>query len=176
MIDLNYNRRYKESTHISATDSIYFDNGTGILQKLVRSKFNSFLNYYDVTSASVTTIADTNFHKLNSSTTLGLYNDNFTHSNNRVTNTVNSRNVKLECNVSVSSGNNNVLNFAVFKNGVKIDSSEIDVTCSGSGKAQNSSIQCVTNMAVDDYLEIWVKNQSSNNVTLVHFNVIVTEL
>ena len=57
MIDLNYNRRYKESTHISATDSIYFDNGTGILQKLVRSKFNSFLNYYDVTSASVTTIA-----------------------------------------------------------------------------------------------------------------------
>ena len=175
-MNLNYNVRYKEANHISATDSIYFDNGTGILQQLVRSKFNSFINYYDVVSNSVTTITTTNFYKLNSSTTLGLYNDNFTHSNNRITNTVNSRNVKLECNISVSSGNNNILNFAVFKNGVKVDSSEIDTTCSGSGKAQSIPIQCVVNLAVNDYLEIWAKNQSSNDVTLAHFNVIVTEL
>ena len=175
-MSLNYNVRYKEATHISATDSIYFDNGTGILQQLVRSKFNSFLNYYDVVSNSVTTITTTNFYKLNSSTTLGLYNDNFTHTNNRITNAVNSRNVKAECNVSVSSGNNNVLHFAFYKNGVKVDSSEIDVTCSGNGKAQSNPMQCVVNMAVNDYLEVWISNESSNDVTLAHFNVIVTEL
>jgi hypothetical protein len=64
-MSLNYNVRYKEANHISATDSIYFDNGTGILQQLVRSKFNSFINYYDVVSNSVTTITTTNFYKLN---------------------------------------------------------------------------------------------------------------
>ena len=69
-----------------------------------------------------------------------------------------------------------MLNFAVYKNGVKVDSSEIDVTCSGSGKAQSIPIQCVVNLAVNDYVEVWVKNQSSNDVTLKHFNVIVTEL
>ena len=176
MIDLNYNRRYKEVTHISATDYLYFDNNTEILQRIVRSKFNSFINYFDFSSNSVTTITTTSFYKLNSNTVLGLYNDNFTHSNNRVTNTVNSRNVKAECNLSVSSGNNNVLHIAFFKNGVKVDSSEIDATCSGNGKAQSNPIQCVVNMDVNDYLEVWISNESSNDVTLAHFNVIVTEL
>lgn len=176
MIDLNYNRRYKDASHISATDFIYFDNDTQILQRLPRSKFNSFINYYDVSSNSVTVISDTNFHKLNSDTTLGLYNDNFTHTNNRVTNNNTSRNVKIEGNISVSSDNNNVLHFAIFQNGVIIGSSEIDVTCSGSGKAQSNPIQCVTNMASNDYVEVYVRNESSKDVTLTHMNIIVTEL
>ena len=176
MIDLNYNRRYKDATHIMATDYIYFDNDTQILQRLPRSQFNSFINYFDVGSNSVTIISDTNFHKLNSVTVLGLFNDNFTHTNNRVTNNNNSRNVKIEGNISVSSNNNDVLHFAIFQNGVIIASSEIDVTCSASGKAQSNPIQCVTNMASNDYIEIYVRNESSNDVTLTHMNMIVTEL
>jgi len=41
MIDLNYNRRYKEVTNISDSDYIYYDNGTGILQRILYSDFKT---------------------------------------------------------------------------------------------------------------------------------------
>jgi len=44
MIDLNYNRRYKEATNISATDSIYFDNETGVLQKISYENLSSSIS------------------------------------------------------------------------------------------------------------------------------------
>jgi hypothetical protein len=34
MIDLNYNRRFKEAINIDDTDYIYYENGTGILQRI----------------------------------------------------------------------------------------------------------------------------------------------
>ena len=44
MIDLNYNRRYKEVTTISDTDYIYYDNGTQILQRILYSDFVDAIN------------------------------------------------------------------------------------------------------------------------------------
>ena len=49
MIDLNYNRRFKEVTTISDSDFIYYDNGTQILQRISYTDFttntyNSILN------------------------------------------------------------------------------------------------------------------------------------
>ena len=67
-------------------------------------------------------------------------------------------------------------NFAFYKNGAIVDSSEMDVTCSAAGKASTTHIQTIVNLGVNDYVEVWVKNQSSNNVTLVHLNVIITEI
>lgn len=168
--------RYKDSTHIESTNYLYFDDGSEEPRRIIRSKFNSFLNYYDHLGTSVTTISDTNFHKLGTTTTLGLYNDNFNHTNNRVTNLNTNRNCRLDASISVTSGNNDIINFAFFKNGVKVDSSEMDVTCSSSGKASSINIQAIVNLDVNDYVEVWVKNQSSNNVTLVHLNVIITEI
>lgn len=168
--------RYKDSTHIESTNYLYFDDGADELRRILRSKFNSFLNYYDHLGTSVTTITTTNFYKLTTTTTLGLYNDNFQHTNNRITNLNTNRNCKLEASVSVTSGNNNILNFAFYKNGAIISSSEMDVTCSSSGKASTTHIQTIVNLDVNDYVEVWVKNQSSNNVTLVHLNVIITEI
>lgn len=168
--------RYNDATHIESTNYLYFDDGSNEMRRIVRSKLNSFLNYYDHLGTSVTTIADTNFHKLNTTTTLGLYNDNFQHTNNRVTNVNTSRNCKIESSISVTSGNNNVLNFAFYKNGSIVTSSEMDVTCSASGKASTITIQAIVSLAINDYVEVWVKNQSSNDVTLIHFNVIITEI
>jgi hypothetical protein len=31
-------------------------------------------------------------------------------------------------------------------------------------------------LAQNDYIEVWVKNQSLNNITLVHLNFIITEI
>jgi hypothetical protein len=39
MIDLNYNRRFKEVTTITDSDFIYYDNGTQILQRILYSDF-----------------------------------------------------------------------------------------------------------------------------------------
>jgi hypothetical protein len=44
MIDLNYNRRFKEVTTISDTDYIYYDNGTQILQRILYSDFVDAIN------------------------------------------------------------------------------------------------------------------------------------
>lgn len=41
MIDLNYNRRYKEVNTISDSDYIYYDNGTQILQRIAYSDFKT---------------------------------------------------------------------------------------------------------------------------------------
>ena len=41
MIDLNYNRRFKEVTTISDSDFIYYDNGTQILQRISYTDFKS---------------------------------------------------------------------------------------------------------------------------------------
>ena len=41
MIDLNYNRRFKEVTTITDSDFIYYDNGTQILQRISYTDFKS---------------------------------------------------------------------------------------------------------------------------------------
>lgn len=176
MSKIPYYIRYKDTTHIESVDYLYFDDGTDVLKRILRSQFNSFLNYYDHLGTSVTTITDTNFYKLGTTTSLGLYNDNFQHTNNRVTNLNTTRNCKVESSISVISGNNNVLNFAFFKNGIKVDSSEMDTTCSSSGKAATLTIQGIIQLAPNDYVEVWVKNQNSNNVTLIHLNFLITEI
>ena len=44
MIDLNYNRRYKDVTTITDSDYIYYDNGTQILQRILYSDFVDAIN------------------------------------------------------------------------------------------------------------------------------------
>lgn len=44
MIDLNYNRRYKEVTTISDSDYIYYDNNTQILQRILYSDLIASIN------------------------------------------------------------------------------------------------------------------------------------
>lgn len=44
MIDLNYNRRFKEVTTITDSDFIYYDNGTQILQRILYSDFVDAIN------------------------------------------------------------------------------------------------------------------------------------
>lgn len=41
MIDLNYNRRFKDATTITDSDYIYYDNGTQILQRILYSDFKT---------------------------------------------------------------------------------------------------------------------------------------
>lgn len=138
----------------------------------------SYGSLFDYSSSSVTTISSSStWYILNCSTTSSFTNG-FTHSNGRLTCSKSySKPFKLEGNISLSSGNNNEISVAFYKNGVLIPCSESHLITTSSGKAQSCNIQCITDLNVGDYIEVYIMNDTSaTNVTLRHLNVIITEL
>jgi hypothetical protein len=149
------------------------------VKTVVNSLFTGYINYFDFSSQSVTTVAQSNtWYKLNTTTTEGFKRNGLVHSNNRVTYTGETTRVfKLEGIVSVESGNNNQIHVAFFKNDNLHPCSEQEVTTSGSGRASNVAFQCLIELAQNDYIEVWTKNATgATNITLGNINVIVTQL
>ena len=62
MIDLNYNRRFKEATNIEDTDYIYYDNGTQILQRISYTDFKT--NTYNTILSGGFDNADEDVYKM----------------------------------------------------------------------------------------------------------------
>jgi hypothetical protein len=150
-----------------------------LLVDMVDQFDTAYNNYFDFSSASVTTVAQSDtWYKLNTSTTQGFQRDGLVHSNNRITWTgTTTRVFKLEGIVSVESGNNNQVHVAFFKNDTLHPCSEQEVTTSGSGRASNVAFQCLIQLAQNDYIEVWTKNATgATNITLNNVNVIVTQL
>jgi hypothetical protein len=149
------------------------------VKSVVNSLFTAYLNYFDFSSESVTNVvvADT-WYKLNTDTTEGFSRNGLVHTNNRVTYTGDSTKVfKIIGIASISSGNNNILHVAFFKNGAIHPCSEQTVTTSGSGKASNIAFQCLIELGTNDFIEVYTKNQSgTTNITLDNINVIVEQL
>lgn len=149
------------------------------VKSVVNSLFTAYINYFDITSGAVTAIPVANtWYKLNATTTEGFSRDGLVHSNNRVTFTGSQVTIfKISGIASISSGNNNVLNVAFFKNGILHPCSEQSVTASGVGKASNIAFQCLISLNKNDFIEVYVKNQTgTTNITLDNINVIVEQL
>jgi hypothetical protein len=139
----------------------------------------AYNNYFDFTSASVTTVAESNtWYKLNTSTTQGFSRDGLVHSNNRITWTgATTRVFKLEGISSLASSNGNKVHIAFFKNEELWPCSESDIVTAGAGAFINVANQCLIQLAQNDFIEVWVKNVTgANNITLDKLNVIVTQL
>jgi hypothetical protein len=137
----------------------------------------AYVNYFDFSSNSVTTVdtADT-WYKLNSNTTTLFSRNGLAHTNNRVTNVGPTRIFKLEGIVSMVAGNNQEIHAAFFRDGVLYPCSE-QSTITGTGNRTNAiPFQCVIELTTNQYVEVWVKNQTgTNNITLKNLNVIITE-
>jgi hypothetical protein len=138
----------------------------------------AFVNYFDFSSASVTTISQIDtWYKLNTNTTQGFSRNGLIHENNKITNIGEKSTFFLQAIVSIISGNNNNIHLAFFKNGVLVPCSEQDVTTSSGGKAQALPIQCAQELSKGDYIEVYVKNVSATtNVTIDNFNSLISEL
>jgi hypothetical protein len=140
-----------------------------------------YTNYFDFSSNTVTTIAvaDT-WYKLSSSTTQGFSNDGLIHTTNRITNSGATGVFKLEGIVSLQSSATNVLGISFFKNGSLIPCSEQrqGVTSQGGvDRAGAIPFQCIAELALGDYIEVYVKNiTGTNNITLDNLNVIIHEM
>lgn len=145
--------------------------------------FCPYINFYDVASASVTSgLTIDTWAKLNTTTVEGFTNDGLIHTNNRVTFTglnpitglAEPRVFHITGALSVFAGNNENIHVALFKNGSIITESEQETTMSAAGKGQSLPFFAVVELTATDYIEVWVKNETSaGNITLSRLAVIV---
>lgn len=173
----------QDITHPKDQDLIpFYTQSSATLKELKFTKVvmlkPAFVNYFDFSSGSVTNISILNtWYKLNTDTTQGFSRNGLLHENNKITNTGESSTFFMQAIISLSSGNNNNIHLAFFKNGVIVPCSEQDVTTSSGGKAQVLPIQCVTELNKGDYIEVYVKNTTgTTNVTIDNFNSLISEL
>jgi hypothetical protein len=138
----------------------------------------AYINYFDFSSNSVTDITSSNtWVKLNADTTSVFSRDGLVHTDNKVTNTGSSKVFKVEGIISVSAGSNQTIHAAFFKNGIIHPCSEQSAITSGSNRVQAIPFHCLIELNTDDYIEVWVKNQShTTDITLDNINVIITEI
>jgi hypothetical protein len=137
-----------------------------------------YINYFEFSGSAVTNIASSNtWYKLNTNSTTSLFSrGDLVHTNNRVTNTGSTEVFKIEGIISVSSGNNNEIHAAFFKNNSLYPCSEQSAILTSGGKSSALPFHCVVELQNNDFIEVWVKNQNATtNITLSNINVIVTQ-
>lgn len=152
------------------------DNKTNFLncKGIINSKEVSL--YYMHSNATTTVISSTNAPvKVLGATTSSAITQKFTNTDNRATYIGSiTRIFKVTACASCTSGNNNIVGFYIAKNGVISTDSEIYTTTSGTGKSENVSIQTLISLSENDYIEIWVENNSSiTNVLVSDLSVII---
>ena len=130
-------------------------------------------------NATATTIsASATPTKVLGTTIANAINQKFSHSNNRLTYTGGLlRDFQVSVTTSLTSGNNNVIGVYVAKNGAIITESEMYGTTSSSGRAESISCQTILEMQENDYIEIWVENNTATqDITVEYMNVIIKSL
>ena len=140
---------------------------------------SEFANYYMTNNATPTVITLANTaYKILGSTTPNTINQKFTHTDNRVTYTGEIiRDFEVTAIISFTTGNNKVIGLYVAKNGSILPESEMYATASGSGRAESISIQTVLNLQENDYVEIWIENETdTTNVTVEYLNATIKAL
>lgn len=157
----------------------YNDNKALFIECRGVSNSASISNYFMVGNATATVIAATTTPvKVAGTTTSVAITQKFTNTNNRATYTgAITRDFKVTFGATAASGNNNQVAFYVYRNGVVVASSRAEVTTSGTGRAENVFGQTIVQMGQNDYVEIYVENNSAiTNITVEDLNVIVEAL
>lgn len=168
----------KQSQLVLDTNQNYFyfiDDDTNI----TRLFEPSFINLFAYGTSSVTTMTASNtYYKLNVDTTVGYSRNGLSStSGNKVSYSSSLTKVfKVECIISLSSGNNNEIHVAFFKNGEILPYSEQDLVTDSGGKLGAIPNQCLVELATGDYIEVWCKNKTAtNSINISNYNLIITE-
>lgn len=149
------------------------------VQEIINNQYYpAYINYFDFNSGSETNIVSSNtWYKLNTDTTSLFSRNGLVHTNNRITNTGSTKVFKIEGIISISAGNNQELHAAFFRNGVLYPCSEQSSITGAGNRVQSIPFHCVIELQTNQYVEVWVKNQTSTtNIILDNVNVIVTEM
>jgi len=132
--------------------------------------------YYMNGNATTTTISSIGVAvKVAGTTTSSSITQKFTNTDNRATYIGSlTRFFKVTASLSVESGNNNQIGVYIAKNGTLISESEVLGTTSGTGRGENIVAQTLVQLSENDYIEIFIENESStNNITVTDLNVII---
>lgn len=137
------------------------------------------IGQYYLTVAAPTTISNTtSYFPLAGTTTAGAFNQRFTTSNNLLTyiGTI-VKPFRVTGSVSLTSGNNNVVEIVVLYNGSPLAGSLQSTTTNASGRSENISFFGTVQLSQNDTIRVAVKNTTSaTNVTAISLNVIVTDI
>jgi hypothetical protein len=137
-------------------------------------------NYYMQNNATLTDIVTQGVAiKIAGTTTAASINQRFTHSNNRATYVgALTRAFKVSAVASVTSATaNKQIGFYVAKNGAVLPDSEMYVTTNANNRAESVAVQTIVSLATNDYIEIYVENDTDNtDVTVTYLNTIIESL
>lgn len=152
----------------------FFDSNRGIQN-------SSSIAYYTMTANATTTdITVTNTPvKVAGTTILQAISQRFTMpSNNRGTyGGAILRDFKVTAFASASAGNNDEMGMYIAKNGTVITASRARSTANASGKAEGITTQAVVSLAQNDYLEVFVENETAvQDITVTDLSVIIETL
>lgn len=128
-------------------------------------------------NATATTVgASSTDYKVSGTTTLESISQKFTMpTDNRLTyGGAITRDFRVLVTAALESSNNNVLGIYIAKNGTVLTNSSNFSTTSGTGKADNNISQTVVELATNDYLEVFISNETgANNITATYMSMIV---
>ena len=170
-------------------DTINFSGGGSYLGGvMVNDNKTNFLNckgiqnsaeisqYFMHANATTTVVASTGVaYKALGTTTSSAITQKFTNTNNKATYVGSiTRNFLITASLSVESGNNNQIGVYIAKNGSISTDSEVYGTTSGTGRGENIVAQTLVELSENDYIEIFVENESSTaNILVTDLNVII---
>ena len=157
-------------TGLSSSDNeSYFVDSIGI------DNSSEIGGYYMNDNATATTIAtvDTPVKAAGTTTALGV-NQKFTHASNKLTyDGALQRTFKISATTSVTSGNSNQIKVYIAKNGTVLNESVGKGTTGGAGRAENIVSQTAVSLSSTDYIEIFVENDTLNDITVTDLNVLI---
>ena len=157
----------------------YTDNKTRFVNSKGIENTAEIGNLYMLNNTTATVISGSGVPtKVLGTTTANAINQKFSHSDNRLTYTGGLiRDFQVSVTTSLTSGNNNVIGVYVAKNGTILTESEMYGTTSSAGRAESISCQTILEMEENDYIEIWVENNTATqNITVEYMNVIIKSL
>jgi hypothetical protein len=138
----------------------------------------TFANYYMTNNATTTPVVVSTPTKALGTTTSNPISQRFSFTDNRATYVgAPTRDFEVEAWASLSSNNNNVLRLYIAKNGTAVTTSFAEGTANAGGRAEGLVTASVVELDTNDYVEVFVSNETSgNNVLDINLNVIVSEL
>jgi hypothetical protein len=126
-------------------------------------------------------IATTNvFEKIEGVTTASTINQKFDHTNNRLTYTGGLvRSFKITASISANSVTTQtvIIKTRIAKNGTTLPESESQATTSATGRNENFFSQAIVELTTNDFIEIFIANQTNaNSLLATELNVIIEAL
>lgn len=138
------------------------------------------ISYYTMNgNATATTIANTGTPvKVAGTTTSQSITQKFTNTNNRATFTgAIVRTFRVSAILSCTSGNNHQIGVYIAKNGNVLNETESYITTGGTGRAEGAKVQGVVELTQNDFIEIFVENNTAiTNITVQDLSVIIEAL